>query len=112
MSVLCATHNFMKCHDSKEEESLNENSGHYTFVGNAGDNGVLEINYIEEDVPADVVAHCDQLLRICGKVIREFWRREAWMRKRVVRMTQRMIMVHQQKMKTVNDIQKYNYLSC
>jgi hypothetical protein len=51
----------MKHHDSKEEELLNEDSGHYTFVSNAGDNGVREINYIEADVPADVVAHCDQI---------------------------------------------------
>lgn len=61
VSVLCATHNFMKHHDSKEEELPDENSGHYTFAPNAGDNGVREINYIEEDVPADVVARRDQI---------------------------------------------------
>ncbi|KAF8221939.1 hypothetical protein L208DRAFT_1325248, partial [Tricholoma matsutake] len=51
VSVLCATHNFMKHHDSKEGELPDKNSGHSTF----------EINYIEEDVPAEVVAHCDQI---------------------------------------------------
>jgi hypothetical protein len=51
----------MKHHDSKEEELPDENSGHYTFAPNAGDNGVREINYIEEDVPADVVARRDQI---------------------------------------------------
>ncbi|KAF8239692.1 hypothetical protein L208DRAFT_1042706, partial [Tricholoma matsutake] len=61
VSALCTTHNFIKHHDSKEEELPDENSGHYTFAPNAGDNGVQEINYIEEDVPADVVAHHDQI---------------------------------------------------
>ena len=63
VSALCTTHNFIKHHDSKEGELPDENSEHSTFAQNPGDNGVQEINYIEEDVPAEVVAHHDQIVQ-------------------------------------------------
>ena len=59
-SALCAIHNFIRIHHSNEGEMTNlKNSEYSSSIPNPGDNGVLQMNYVEE--ANDVTVHRDKI---------------------------------------------------
>jgi hypothetical protein len=54
-SALCAIHNFIRIHDSTEEEELNlGNSEYSSSIPNPGDDGVRQVNHGEDDDVSEV----------------------------------------------------------
>ena len=66
-SALCAIHNFIRIHDSQEGEIANpQNSEYSSSVPNPGDDGVRQMNYMEDDILDDATIRWD-------KIAQEMW---------------------------------------
>jgi hypothetical protein len=64
-SALCAIHNFIRIHDSTEEEELEllnlGNSEYSSSIPNPGDDGVRQVNHGEDDDDSEVAIRRDKI---------------------------------------------------
>ena len=61
-SALCAIHNFIKIHDPNDGEMTNlGNSEYSSSIPNPGDNGVQQMNHVEDDVSHNVTVRRDKI---------------------------------------------------
>jgi hypothetical protein len=60
-SALCAIHNFIQVHDSNEGQLPGQDPEHSNFTSNAGDSGVQQMEYNEDNVPGEIKAHHDAI---------------------------------------------------